>query len=73
VQTHQVHADQAEEPQTQALSGAGEAMTIEERFLRLMARHLRDSDASLSDADFIRKVMERFERERREPIIDVNE
>jgi hypothetical protein len=46
---------------------------MEERLIRLLIRHTRDSDTSLSDADFIRKVMERFERERREPIIDVNE
>jgi hypothetical protein len=46
---------------------------MEERLIRLLIRHTRDGDASLSDADFIRKVMERFERERREPIIDVNE
>lgn len=46
---------------------------MHQRFLRIMRRHLRQEDASLSDTDFIRKVMERFEYDRRQPIIDVNE
>jgi hypothetical protein len=48
-------------------------MTNEERLLRILGRFLRDDDASLSDVDFIHIVLSRFERERREPIIDVNE
>lgn len=46
---------------------------MQQRFLRIMKRHLRQDDVSLSDVDFIHKVMERFEYERRQPIIDVNE
>lgn len=48
-------------------------MTPAERFLRIMARFLSEEDMSLSDADFVRKAVERFEKQRREPIIDVNE
>lgn len=44
-----------------------------ERFERVMRRFLREEDDALSDADFINKVFERFQKQRREPIIDVNE
>jgi hypothetical protein len=70
----------AEEQTQESRPGAGEAMNggvtmneIQIRFLRIIGRHLRYSDNDLNDTDFVRKVIERFERERKVPIIDVNE
>lgn len=46
---------------------------MQDRVLRVLGRHFRIEDMQLSDADFVSKIYERFEKERREPIIDVNE
>jgi len=46
---------------------------LEERVLRILRRHMREDDMALSDVEFVRTVLARFERERAEPIIDVNE
>lgn len=51
-------------------------MTEEElwkRFERIIRRHLNEEDKQLSDADLITVVFARFMRERKQPIIDVNE
>lgn len=46
---------------------------VEERLLRVLRRFIRNDDTALSDAEFVRTVYSRFEKERSEPIIDVNE
>jgi len=43
------------------------------RFATVMYRHFRPEDAQLRPAELVYTVMARYERERQEPIIDVNE
>jgi hypothetical protein len=44
-----------------------------DRFLRIMARHVRAEDSGLSDDAFFRAVTKRYEAGRTQPLIDPNE
>ena len=47
--------------------------TVLNRFIRTMSRHLTAEDRDLTDDELVRKAFERYAKERKAPIVDVNE
>lgn len=49
------------------------ANRLQQRFVEIMRRHIREDDAILSDDGLVRAVYSRYAHERGQPLIDPNE
>lgn len=46
---------------------------MKDRLMSILGKHVKGEDSNLTDREFVRKVMERFEKHMDAYIVDVNE